>query len=271
MALATVGAPSKGSALGHVAVLAGVTLGFFLLAVRRMHGGGFRLLGAHPRRTLAIVAGLGAVLLVLSVSGVFGGKPARLEDADAATDAASAATGTPASPVGVPAPADARIADFDAGAATASFGVGFSAAGDDMRGGNSTASQRVVEGGAEGSAGALEVTGEIGSAIQYPFAGAMFFPEGPPMQGLMDFSRKKSLSFMARGDGRRYTLMIMSGVGTGGIPLMQDFVAGPEWQRVTLNLAEYSNADWQRVRLLGFGSMGPVGVFRFQIDDVRLD
>ena len=58
MALDTVGAPSAGTIAGHVAVLAGITLLFFLLAMRRMHGSGFRLLGARPKRTLAIAAGV---------------------------------------------------------------------------------------------------------------------------------------------------------------------------------------------------------------------
>ena len=38
MALGTVGAPSAGTTASHVAVLASVTLVFFLLAMRRMHG-----------------------------------------------------------------------------------------------------------------------------------------------------------------------------------------------------------------------------------------
>ena len=77
MALGTVGAPSSGTVAGHVAVLVGVTLVFFLLAMRRMHGSGFRLLGARPKRTLAIVAGVCAAVIALSLSGVFGGKRER--------------------------------------------------------------------------------------------------------------------------------------------------------------------------------------------------
>ena len=51
---------------------------------------------------------------------------------------------------------------------------------------------------------------------------------------------------------------------------MYDFETGPEWQEVRLDLAEVSpNVDWKRVRAIGVGTMGPVGPFRFQIDDVR--
>jgi hypothetical protein len=163
------------------------------------------------------------------------------------------------------------IADFDGGSAATAYGIGWGAAGDDMRGGNSSASQRLVDGGAGGSKGALEVSGTVGDAIQYPFAGTMFFPEGPPMKGLMDYSAKKTLTFRARGDGRRYMLMVISGLAVEGIPLMVDFEAGPEWKEVRLDIAKLGAADWKRVRAIGVGTMGPVGPFRFEIDEVRVE
>jgi ABC-2 type transport system permease protein len=273
MALATVGAPSTGSFSGHVAVLAGTTLLFFLLAVRRMHGSGFRLLGARPKRAIVTIAAGCVAVATLSMAGVFGGKSASQGDATAATDAASSATGTsaPQSPAGVTAPPTVVLASFDAGSAATAYGIGWGAAGDDMRGGNSSATQQLVDDGAGGSAGALEVTGAVGDAIQYPFAGTMFFPEGPPMKGLMDYSAKKTLSFQVRGNGRRYMLMVISGLAVDGIPLMYDFEAGADWREVRLDLSKYSNVDWKRVRAIGVGTMGPVGPFRFQIDDVRLE
>jgi hypothetical protein len=202
---------------------------------------------------------------------VFGGKPASKEDAAAATDAASAATDTPApeAPVGVKAPDVAVIANFDQGSAVAAYGVGWQAVGDEMRGGNSKATQRLVEAGAGGSA--LEVTGEVGSAIAYPFAGTMFFPQAPPMTGLMDYSATKTLSFKVRGDGKRYILMVLSGPSMDGIPLMYDFGTGDEWQEVKLDLANFGAADWKRVRGIGVGTMEPTSAFRFQIDDLRLE
>jgi Complex I intermediate-associated protein 30 (CIA30) len=266
MALATVGAPSSGSFSGHVAVLSGMTLLFFLLAVRRMHGSGFRLLGARPRRALVVIATGCVAVATLSMAGMFGGGQASQEGASAATDTSAAA-----SPAGVPAPQTVMLSSFDAGSAATSYGIGWNAAGDDMRGGNSHATQQLIDGGAGGSQGALEVTGTLGDGIQYPFAGTMFFPEGPPMQGLMDYSAMKTLTFQARGDGRRYMLMVISGLAVDGIPLMYDFEAGAEWREVRLDLAKYPNVDWKRVRAIGVGTMGPVGPFRFQIDDVRVE
>ncbi|HEU5135810.1 MAG TPA: CIA30 family protein [Steroidobacteraceae bacterium] len=273
MALATVGAPSAGSTAGHVAVLAAVTLGFFLLAMRRMHGSGFRLLGARPKRTLVLVGSGCAAILALALSGVFGGPPATSANGSAVTDSTDAAAGTPApeAPPGVPAPAAGVISDFDAGSMNTAFGVGWNAVGDDMRGGNSTATQRLVDGGANGSKGALEVNGVIGGAIQYPFAGTMFFPQAPPMEGLMDFSARKTLSFLARGDGKRYMVMVISGLVTDAIPLMYEFEAGSEWREVRLEFAGFVNIDFGRVRAIGIGTMGPVGAFSLQIDDVRLE
>jgi ABC-2 type transport system permease protein len=273
LALHAVDAPSSGSTAVHVLALVLVTVVFFFFAMRRLQSGGYRLLGASPRRTLTMVTGAGAIVAALLFSGVFGGKQAATEDATAATDATSAATGTPSSepPAGVAAPPVVLLSDFDAGSATAAYGIGWSAAGDDMRGGNSHASQKLVDGGAGGSKGALEVTGDVGDGIQYPFAGTVFFPEGPPMQGLMDYSGKKALTFRARGDGRRYLLMVISGLAVEGIPLMYDFEAGPEWQEVRLDMAKFANVDWKRVRMIGVGTMGPVGPFRFEIDDVRVE
>jgi ABC-2 type transport system permease protein len=273
LAMRAVGAPFSGSAMTHVLVLVVITMLFFFLAMRRLQSGGFRLLGARPKRALAIIAGTGAVVVGLLVSGVFGGKPANTEGAAAATDETSAATATPASssPPGVQAPATVVIADFDNGSAAASYGIGWSAVGDDTRGGNSTASQHLVEGGAGGSKGALEVTGAIGNAIQYPFAGTMFSPEGPPMQGLMDYSGKKTLSFMVRGDGKRYTLLLLAGQPAPPIPFMYPFETGPEWHEVRLNLADFGNIDLKRVRAILVGAGGPAGPFQFQIDNVRLE
>jgi ABC-2 type transport system permease protein len=269
MALSIVDAPNSGSVAGHVAVLAGVTLLFFLLAVRRMHGSGFRLLGPRPKRTLVIVASVCAAVIALSLSGVFGGK----ETDSASPGTRSETTGTPAAEAaaGIAAPAVVVLSDFDGGSVATAYGIGWSAAGDDMRGGNSTATQRLVESGADGSKGALEVTGTLGDGLQYPFAGTMFFPQGPPMQGLMDYSGMKTLKFQARGDGRHFMLMVISGLAVEGIPLMYDFETGPEWREVRLDLAKYPNVDWKRVRAIGVGTMGPVGAFRFEIDDVRVE
>jgi hypothetical protein len=208
------------------------------------------------------------------MAGVFGGGPATKEDATAATDAASSSAGTPAPqpPAGVPAPDQTVIGSFDGGSATAPYGSGWFAGGDETRGGDSQASQQVVADGAGGSKGALEVTGTVGEKIQYASAGTVFFPEGQPRSpGFMSYSAKKSLRFQARGDGRSYTLLIQSGLVVDAIPFMYSFTAGPEWNEVKITFSDYPNVDWTRVKMIGVLSMGSAGPFRFQIDDVRVE
>jgi hypothetical protein len=238
-----------------------------------MHGSGFRLLGTNPKRALGLAAGAAAVVIALAFSGVFGGKPASTEDANAATDAASTATDTPDSaaapetPAGEPAPATPLLADFDNGSERTAYGNGMLASGDQNQNGKSTATQKVV-GGAHGSKGALEVTGEVRPGAQYPTAGTFFFPTGEIMKAALDISAKKALSFQARGDGKQYMLMIF----TAGsyIPIMAPFGTGPEWQEVKVDLSRYVGADFKHVRGFGLVSMA-TGAFHFQIDDLRLE
>jgi len=272
---AELGLTSFGSPAVHVAALLGATVLFFSLAVRRLSGSGIRLFGSHagtgqPVRRVANV-GVLAASLALVIMGVVGSNAPHAATKTAATsngteESVPDASGSSA-PVGVAAPDKPVIADFDHGNATASYGIGFTASDDKMRGGNSSAAQKITE-------GALEVSGEVGTAIQYPFAGTSFLPNGTPnaewsRQGFMDYSHKQTLSFRARGDGHGYMVMMM-GPALDTIPAMYNFVAGPEWQEVHVPLKDMASIDLQRVKLISFGTMSP-GAFRFQIDDVRLE
>ncbi len=283
LSLNAVGAPSVGSTATHVGALAGMTVLLFTLAVRRLGGRGIRLFGA-PRARLgfpvrrAITVGLFWIAVGLVIAGVMGGNAPKAAAKTAATsnDAAKSvpdASGS-AALVGVAAPDKPAIADFDGGSANASYGLGFSASDDKMRGGNSSATQKLVDGGAEKSRGALEVSGEVGTGIQYPFAGTSFLPNGSPNvewleQGLMDYSRKQSLRFFARGDGKDYFVMLM-GPALDAIPAMYGFTAGADWQEVRVPLQNLGGIDLEQVKLISFGTMTP-GAFRFQIDDVRVE
>jgi hypothetical protein len=166
------------------------------------------------------------------------------------------------------------IADFDNGNTKATYGIGWTAFDDKSRGGNSTTSEKLIEGGAEHSKGALEVSGDVGTAIQYPFVGTSFLPNGQPTtdfsrQGLMDYSSRHMLRFFARGDGNTYTVAI-AGPVMDTMPAMYSFTAGPEWREVQIPLAELGNLDLKRVKAISVGTMSP-GPFRFQIDNVRID
>jgi hypothetical protein len=168
-------------------------------------------------------------------------------------------------------PAIEVLGAFDAGSTAAPFGVGWNASGDADRGGTSRATQHLVEGGAQNSKGALEVSGTIGDSIQYATAGTWFLPAGVAKGASMDFSSKKTLSFFARGDGKSYKVFVISGAVENVAPGMYDFKAGPEWEEVRVPLDVIGVQDITRVKVLGFASFMRTGDFRFQIDNVRLE
>ena len=277
LAFAALDMNSLGSTGSHIAALAGVTVLCFTIAMRRLGNKGLRLMGGTQRTTTAWplrrVTTLAAVWISIGliIAGVMGGHQKvsastsvdSSEGGSAATDAASGG------PAGVAAPADPVIANFDAGSATAAFGAGWYASGDEQRGGNSTAAQRVIDGGAGQSAHALEVTGRIGDGLQYPFAGTAFFPDGTEPQKIMDFTGRRELTFWARGDGKSYTVVFL-GLRVDGIPPMYSFATTPEWQQVRIPLADLAGLDIARVHGIVIGNNAPLGDFRFAIDDVQL-
>ena len=269
LGLHALGIESVGSTLSHVASLLGVTVLCFTIAMRRLGNSGVRLLGGTatasgkpaPLRRITAMAVMW-VSIALIIAGVMGGK-AKVAAAPAATDAAATESVAASAPVGVAAPAENVLARFDSDE-RATYGNGWAAGGDEKRGGNSHATQKVL-------GGALEVRGTVGDALPYPFAGTAFFPAGYEDGKFMDYSRKHSLNFRARGDGRQYTVIFLSGVQVDAIPAMVQFTAGAEWQNVAIPLESLGTTlDRQRVHGILIGSMGPPGDFRFELDDIEL-
>ena len=159
------------------------------------------------------------------------------------------------------------ISDFDDGTSTARFGSGWMPSTDSYMGGKSTAQMHVVDGGAEGSKGALQIDGElIQNSIMW--SGAMFFP-GPTPMAPANLSGKKSISFWAKGDGATYSLLVYA-QANGYIPARQNFVAGPEWKKVTMPLSAF-NTDGHDLMGIFFGAASSPGHFKFFIDNVRLE
>jgi ABC-2 type transport system permease protein len=288
LSAAAVGVPWAGSLGSHLTALIGVTVLFFMLAMRRLGSRGISLLGPSSpagasfplRRAVNLV--LMAIAIGLVTLGVLGGSAPHATTDVAVTSKGESVEGSAAPPVadqstaplGVAAPASPVIAEFDGGSADSTYGIGFTAVDDKMRGGNSSVSQQLVVGGAAHTKAALEVTGDIGTAIAYPFAGASFLPNGKSQtefskQGYMDYSSRHTLRFDARGDGRNYLVIIM-GPQLDAIPAMYNFVAGPEWQEVRVPLRDLGGLDLHRVKAISIGSMNP-GAFRFQIDGVRIE
>lgn len=166
------------------------------------------------------------------------------------------------------APAGTLVSDFDGDAVAAHFGS-WQATTDQMAGGASTVQHGLVEGGAGGSRGALQVSGEVRPGFAFPWAGVMFFPAAQPMQPV-DFSARGELVFHARGDGRNYSAMLFSGPSMQGMPSVQPFVAGPEWTEVRLPLSGFAGGDPSQLRGIAFTAGQPHGSFEFRIDHVEL-
>src|SRR5579864_968382 len=185
---------------------------------------------------------------------------AAVEKAKQAAEAQKQAPPPPGSESGL-------ISDFDDGTLNTKFGSGWQVSTDSYMGGKSTAQMHVVEGGAEGSKDALQIEGEIVSN-SIVWAGAMFFP-GPHPMAPVNLSGKKSISFWTKGDGAKYSVLVYS-QSNGYIPASQTFVAGPEWKKFTMPLADF-HTDGHDLMAIFFGAASAPGHFKFMIDNVRLD
>ncbi|MGY0612822.1 CIA30 family protein [Luteimonas sp. A501] len=163
----------------------------------------------------------------------------------------------------------ALVADFEDGGTGVRFGHGWQITTDAMAGGTSVAEQAWIAGGADGSSGALRVTGEIRPGFAFPWAGTMFHPGAQPMQPV-DASARSELVFQARGDGRSYQAMLFSGPSMQAMPSMQSFVAGPDWQEVRMPLSSFAGADAATLRAIAITAGQPDGAFELYIDRVEL-
>ena len=113
------------------------------------------------------------------------------------------------------------------------------------------------------------MAGEVKPGFAFPWSGVMFFPASQPMQPV-DLSARSELVFQVRGDGRSYSAMLFSGASAQGMPSMQSFVAGPDWQEVRLPLSGFQGGDLSQLRGIAFTASQPHGRFEFFIDAVEL-
>jgi hypothetical protein len=161
-----------------------------------------------------------------------------------------------------------KISDFEDGAPSSSFGLGWSVSTDQLRQGKSTAEIKIADGGADGSKRSLRVSGTINPAFAFPWAGAMFFPGSGPMQPC-DLSAKKTISFWAKGDGKDVQVMLFARA-LGMRPAVAGFTAGPQWQRLSFAIADFG-CDGKDITALLISGGPNAGAFEFQIDQVVLE
>jgi imidazolonepropionase-like amidohydrolase len=164
--------------------------------------------------------------------------------------------------------AGGTISDFDAGTTTTAFGTSWVQTTDAMMGGKSTASMRVIAGGAAGTSHALEVSGEIEASLPFAWGGAMFFPGTPPMTPT-NLSASKGIRFHARGDGKTYRVLLFWR-GGGQAPSTRTFTAGPEWQELSFPWSDFRGSDGSDVMGIAIVGGPAAGPYRLLIDQVRL-
>jgi len=159
------------------------------------------------------------------------------------------------------------ISDFEGDEIKAEFGAGWMVSTDAVMGGKSKAQYQLVEEGAQGSKGALLITGNLAAGSQYQWAGAMFSP-GPTMMSPANLSFKKSISLWAKGDGKTYTIMIFA-QSLGYIPASQNFIAGSEWEEFVFPYEKF-NIDGSDIMGIFIGAYQGEGEFTLYIDNIRL-
>lgn len=140
---------------------------------------------------------------------------------------------------------------------------------DALVGGGSTVQLQAVSPGASHSAGALHLHGEIASHSAWPWAGAMYHPGSAPMQAV-DARALRELVFFARGDGRRYQVLLFSGESEGARPAMQGFVAASDWHQVRLPLTQFAGIDLGRLRAIAITAGAPEGEFELLVDQFEI-
>ena len=135
-------------------------------------------------------------------------------------------TGLPAPPPPPKGSEAAVISTFDDLKVSAAYGS-WIAASDSMNGGKSTSSIEAVEHGANGSAGALRVSGELIAGAPFLWAGTLYAPgsaAGMDMEPV-NLSGKKTIGFWAKGDGKTYIVAVLTESNASQMPAMQMFVA----------------------------------------------
>jgi hypothetical protein len=162
--------------------------------------------------------------------------------------------------------ASGLVSNFDGGDAKSSFGAGWMISDDAMAGGASSASMKVVTGGATGSSHALQATGTVDGKVPHAWAGVMYSPGAQVFQPA-NLTDKKEIRFWAKGDGETYRLMLFV-ESKGYVPLSQNFVAGTEWTEHVFSFASYG-IDGKGLMAVIFAAGPAPGPFSILLDEVR--
>ncbi len=163
-------------------------------------------------------------------------------------------------------PANGRISQFSAAKLASPFGSGWMPSTDQFAGGKSTVRLDVLPALPDGQI-PLAVQASVAPGLPYAWSSVAFMPGTQPMQPA-DLSAAKVLRFKVRGDGKTYQVMIMGAANSR--PSSVPFVAGKEWEDISVPLSAFAGIDPTAVAMLAFSAGPQPGEYRFELADVRL-
>jgi hypothetical protein len=142
-------------------------------------------------------------------------------------------------------PPDGRISDFSAGRLGSPFGSGWVPSTDQFAGGKSTVKLEALPPLPDGQV-PLAVQATVAPGLPFAWSSVAFMPGTQPMQAV-DLSAARTLRFS-----------------------MVPFVAGKEWQELSVPLKDFAGIDPTAVAMLAFSAGPQAGDYRFELVDVRL-
>lgn len=163
-------------------------------------------------------------------------------------------------------PADGRISQFSATKLASPFGSGWMPSTDQFAGGKSTVKLDVLPALPDGQI-PLAVQASVAPGLPYAWSSVAFMPGMQPMQPA-DLSAARVLRFKVRGDGKTYQVMIMGAANSR--PSSVPFVAGKEWEDISVPLSAFVGIDPTAIAMLAFSAGPQPGEYRFELADVRL-
>lgn len=163
---------------------------------------------------------------------------------------------------------DGLVSDFEEGLGS-NFVAPWTATTDQLANGASTATLSRVDAGADGSAGALRVDGEISTQFPFPWSGAgVFF--STDFSKSFDLSEYEKITFDARGGERDLVIMFFTRTSMQR-PATATVKINADWQTYTVDLAGIEGAAMDETFGLAFTAGRPEGAFYFELDNVRFE
>jgi len=159
------------------------------------------------------------------------------------------------------------VSDFEDPKKLSTYGL-WMATSDNWEGAGSTAAIAPVAGGANGSAGALRVSGEVKPGARFVWAGAML-ALGTPGGEAANLSAKREVSFWARGDSQPYAVSVMTESRSGQMPVFKLVTFAPGWTQHSFPLSAFET-DGSDVVGLAIARTQAAGKFQFDLDQVEI-